>query len=187
MKKLTILTASSAIIASPALAAGDAFFSLRNTDFIVLLGFLLFIGVLIYYNVPALLGKLLDDRAAGIRSELDEARGLREEAQTLLASYERKQRDVQDQADRIVVQAREDAETSKRQALEDLDRSIERRIAAAKDQIASAEQAAIKDVRDRAITVAIAASRDVVAKKMGAAEQGKLIDDAIAQVGRKLH
>ena len=43
-------------------------------------------------------------------ARLDEARALREEAQTLLASYERKQREVADQADRIVAQAKADAD-----------------------------------------------------------------------------
>ena len=187
MQKLTLLTAVAALTASPALAAGDAFFSLRNTDFIVLLGFIVFIGVLFYFKVPSLLGKMLDDRASGIQSELDEARALREEAQSLLASYERKQREVQEQADRIVAQARDDAEANKTQALADLDKSIERRLAAAQDQIASAEQSAIREVRDRAIAVAIAASREVVIKKMGKSDQSKLIDDAISEVGQKLH
>ncbi|QFS81420.1 ATP synthase subunit b precursor [Roseivivax sp. THAF40] len=189
MIKRTALAAlvTSLGFATPALAAGDVFFSLRNTDFVVLLGFIVFIGVLIYFKVPGLLGKMLDDRAAGIQSELDEARTLREEAQSLLASYERKQREVQEQADRIVAKAKEDGEATKAQALADLDKSIERRIAAAQDQIASAEQAAIKDVRDRAIAVAVAAARDVVAEKMGKSDQSKLIDSAIDEVGKKLH
>ena len=94
------------VSAQPALAASGPFFSLGNTDFVVLLGFLLFIGVLLYFKIPALLGGLLDKRAEGIRDELDEAKALREEAQTLLASYERKQKEVQEQADRIVEAAK---------------------------------------------------------------------------------
>ena len=54
------------VAASPAFAAGDSFFSLANTDFVVLIAFLLFVGVLFYYKVPSLLGGLLDKRAAGI-------------------------------------------------------------------------------------------------------------------------
>src|SRR6056297_1234334 len=91
---LATLTAGLASAAGPALAAGDSFFSLSNTDFIVLLGFIVFIAILIYYKVPGLLGGMLDKRADGIRADLDEARSLREEAQKLLASYERKQQDM---------------------------------------------------------------------------------------------
>ena len=72
--------------ASPAFAAKDKpFFSLANTDFVVLISFLLFVGVLVYFKVPGLLGGLLDKRADGIRADLNEAKSLREEAQTVLA------------------------------------------------------------------------------------------------------
>jgi F-type H+-transporting ATPase subunit b len=82
------------------------FWHLDNTDLIVLIAFIIFIGVLIKYKVPGMLTGLLDKRAEGIKSDL-EAKALREEAQTLLASYERKQREVQAQADRIVANAKE--------------------------------------------------------------------------------
>lgn len=178
-----------AMAASPALAAtGDyGFFSLRNTDFVVLLAFIVFIGILLYFKVPGKVGELLDKRAAGIKSEIEEARALREEAQTLLASYERKQKDVQTQADRIVSAARDEAAKAAAQAKDDIKSSVARRLAAAEDQIASAQSAAIKDVRDRAIVVAVEAAREVVAKQMTAAQGNKLIDEAIATVEAKLH
>ncbi|WP_120502346.1 F0F1 ATP synthase subunit B [Roseovarius sp. EL26] len=173
--------------ASPALAASGPFFSLGNTNFVVLLAFLLFIGVLLKLNVPSMIGGLLDKRAEGIKSELDEARALRDEAQSLLASYERKQKEVQEQADRIVKQASSEAAEAAEQAKSDLKASIARRLQAAEDQIASAETNAVKEVRDSAINIAIAATKDVVAKKMTAAEGNKLIDAAIGDVDAKLH
>jgi F-type H+-transporting ATPase subunit b len=185
--RLILTTALAAGLASPALAATGPFFSLKNTDFIVLLAFIVFIGVLVYFRVPTLLAGMLDKRAEGIKSELDEARRLREEAQTLLASYERKQKEVQEQADRIVSAAKEEASAAGAKARIDLEKSVERRMAAAEDQIASAEGAAIKAVRDRAATIAVAAARDVIAKQMTAAEANKLIDDSISQVDKKLH
>ncbi|MAM25553.1 MAG: ATP F0F1 synthase subunit B [Rhodobacteraceae bacterium] len=175
------------LVASPALAAGEVFFSLKNTDFIVLLAFLLFIAILIYFKVPTMLAGMLDKRADGIKSELEEARALREEAQTLLASYERKQKEVQDQADRIVSAAKDDAQKAAEKARADLAKSLERRMAAAEDQIGSAQAAAVKEVRDQAITIAVAAAREVIAKQMTAAEGNALIDDAIRQVDAKLH
>lgn len=182
------LTAVLALLATPALAASDKpFFSLANTDFIVLLGFIVFIGVLVYFKVPALLGGMLDKRAEGIEAELNEARALREEAQSLLASFERKQKEVKDQAERIVVKAREDAVLAADQAKEELERSIARRLQAAEEQIASAEATAVKEVRDQAVAVAVGAAKDVIAKQMTAAQGNKLIDEAIAQVGDKLH
>ena len=188
----TILFALGAIMAAPAYAASKNpfsadFWKLSNTDFVVTIAFLLFIGVLFYFKVPGLLGGLLDKRADGIQSELDEARTLKEEAQALLASYERKQAEVKEQADRIVAQAKSDAEAAAEQAKVDLQASIARRLAAAEDQIASAEASAVKEVRDRAAAVAVMAARDVVAKQLTAADGNNLIDAAIAEVETKLH
>ncbi len=173
--------------ASPALAASGPFFSLGNTDFVVTLGFIVFIAVLFYFKVPGMIGGALDNRAEGIKSELDEARALHEEARSLLASYERKQREVQTQADAIVAAAKDDAALAAEQAKVDLEKSIARRLAAAQDQIASAEASAVKEVRDQAITVAVSAANAVLAQQMTAAQANKLIDAAIADVGEKLH
>lgn len=185
MKRLTAIPAL--LTATPALAATGPFFSLGNTDFVVLLGFLIFIGALVYFKVFRKAAEMLDKRAEGIRGDLSEARELREEAQTLLASYERKHQDVQAQADRIVTAAKEDARVAAEKAQADLDRSIERRLQAAKEQIASAEDSAVKEVRDRAITVAVAAARDVLVKQMDAKRANALIDESISTVDAKLH
>jgi len=184
MKKLTVLFA---LAASPALAASGPFLSLGNTDFVVLLAFLLFIAVLVFFKVPGHLTGLLDKRAEGIKAELDEAKALREEAQTILASYERKQQEVAEQAERIIAHAKEEAEIAAAQAKQELEASIARRLAAAEDQIASAEANAIREVRDTAVAVAVAAAGDVVAKQMTAAKGNALIDEAIGQLGDKLH
>ena len=185
MRKLAVLIALTS--ASPAFAAGGPFFSLGNTNFVTTISFILFIALLVYLKVPGLLGKKLDERADGIKSELDEARALREEAQTLLATYERKQKEVQEQADRIVEQARTEASAAAEQAKDDLKKSIDRRLVAADEQIASAEAGAIREVRDRAATIAIAAAREVIAKQMTAADGNKLINQAIETVDAKLH
>ncbi len=182
-----LATLTALITASPALAASGPFFSLTNTNFVVLIAFLLFVGVLLYLKVPTLLGGKLDERAEGIKSELEEARALREEAQTLLASYERKQKEVQEQADRIVAHASDEAVLAAEQAKADLKVSIARRLQAAEDQIASAEARAIKDVRDQAVSIAIGAAKDVISKQMTATEGNSLIESAIADVDAKLH
>lgn len=181
------LTAALLVSASPALAATGPFFSLTNTDFIVLLAFLLFLAILIYFKVPSLLAGMLDKRAEGIRSELDEARAIREEAQTLLASYERKQQEVKDQSQRIIDNAKEEARLAGEAAKKDIEASIARRMAGAEEQIASARAAAVKEVRDRAVVVAVAAAREVIAKQMTEEDANRLIEESIATVEAKLH
>lgn len=186
------LTALAIFAAAPAAAASKNpfsadFYKLSNTDFIVAISFLIFIGILVYMKVPSMIAGMLDKRAETIKSELEEARALRDEAQSVLASYERKQREVQEQADRIIAQAKESATEAAEQAKLDLANSIERRVKAAEEQIASAEGQAVKQVRDEAARIAIAAASEVIAKEMSAAKASSLIDEAIATVETKLH
>ena len=184
MKRLSGLLA---LIATPAFAASGPFFSLQNTNFVVLVAFLIFIGVLVYLGVPKKLTGMLDARAAQIKTDLDEARALREEAKSVLASYERKQKDVAEQTARIIAGAKEEAMAAAAQAKDDLKLSIARRLQAAEEQIASAEASALRQVRERAVSVAVAAASDVLAKQMTADAAKASIDAAIGQVDAKLH
>jgi F-type H+-transporting ATPase subunit b len=160
---------------------------LDNTNIVVAIGFVIFLGILLYYRVPNLIANKLDERAIRIKAELDEARALRDEAQTLLAGYERRQKEVRDQAADIVTAARAEAERAAETAKEEIRRSVARRLQTATDQIAAAEQAAVRQIRDEAVSVAVAAAGDVMREKMKAADANQLIDAAIAEVGEKLH
>lgn len=171
----------------PALAASGPFFSLKNTDFVVTISFLVFIGILIYFKVPGLIGGLLDKRSAAIKAELDEARALRDEAQAVLASYERKHKEMIAQSEAIVSAARKEAQAAADKAKVELQASIARRLTAAEEQIASAEAAALREVRNQAVAIAVAAAGELIARDLQPAQQSALIDSAIAEVETRLH
>lgn len=158
-----------------------------DSHFVVGLAFFLFLGLLGYLGVHRFLAKALDDRADRIRGELDEARRLREEAQATFAEFERKQREVESQAAEIIAHAKVEAEQAAEAAKADIAASIERRLKAADEQIAMAEANALREVRDRAIQVAVAAAAEVIQSRMTPARADALVDDAIRAVGEKLH
>ncbi len=187
MKKL-LTSASLILAAAPAFAAEEGpFFSLRNAEFVVGVAFVAFIGLLIYMGIPKKVGGMLDARAAGIKSDLDEARQLRDEARALLETYEAKQREVAEQSARIVATAKQEAEAAAAQAKVDLKASIARRMTAAADQIESSVKAAERAVRDQAISVSVAVAADVLQGQMTAAQANAAIDASIQQVAAKLH
>ena len=188
MRKNLFITIPALAFATPALASGDGpFFTLKNPEFVVTLGFLLFIGVLLYFRIPGIVGKLLDKRAESIKAELEEARKLREEAQSILASYERKLKEVKEQAAKIIEAAQEEAELAAKDAKEALKETIARRMQAAEEQIASARASAVREVRDQAATVAVNAARDVLARQIDATKANKLIEEGIKEAAAKLH
>ena len=160
---------------------------LNNTNIVVAIGFVIFVGVLLYFDVPKMLAAKLDERAVKIKGDLEEARALRDEAQTLLASYERKQKEVAAQAEEIVAAARSEAERAAVVAKAEIAKSVERRLATATEQIAAAEKAAVRQIKDRAVSVAVAAAADAISQGMKPQDADALIEASIAEVGAKLH
>ncbi len=160
---------------------------LLDTNLIVLVSFVLFFAILFYFGVHKMLFQALDGRAERIRRELEEARLLREEAQATFAEFERKQKEVAAQAEDIVAHAKEEAEAAAAKAREDLEQSVARRLRAAKEQIAQAESNAVKEVRDRAVEVAVAAASRVIAERLDDTRASDLVDDAIDRVGQRIH
>ena len=158
-----------------------------DSYFVVGLAVVIFLGIVAYFGVHKLIGGALDSRAERIRNELDEVRRLREEAQATFAQFERKSREVDAQAQEIIDHAKREAEQAAEKAKADLEASIERRLKQAEEQIGMAEAKALREVRNRAVEVAIAAAGEVIAKKMPDDKADALIDDAIKRVGEQLH
>jgi F-type H+-transporting ATPase subunit b len=160
---------------------------LRTAEFWVGIAFVAFLLILAYYKVPALIAKALDDRATGIRKELDEARRLREEAQALLADYQRKHRNAGQEAEAIIEQARREAEAFAAETRKSLAETVERRRKQAEDKIARAETQAVEDVRAAAVDMAIAAAEKILREKAAGASGAALIDESIKTLKTRLN
>src|SRR5262249_51444345 len=152
---------------------------LQMAEFWVGIAFVAFLLILLYYRVPRLIAKALDDRAEAIRKELDEARRPRGEAQAPLVDYQSRHRNARKGAEAIVEQARHDAEAFAQETRVSLKESLARRTRAAEDKIARAEAQAVDDVRAAAIDVAMAAAEKILREKMAGSGGAGLIDQSI--------
>ncbi len=158
-----------------------------NEKVSILVGFLLFIALLCYYRVPSMVAGMLDARANRIREQLDEARQAREEAQSLVASFERKHQDVQREADEIVARAKAEANAAAEQAQKDLQASIARKLKAAEERIAQAEATATREVRNASAAAAIAAAREAIGGGLSDGNASSMLDEGIATIGSRLN
>jgi len=160
---------------------------IHDPEFWVVIAFVLVIVLGLWKKVHVTIGSSLDARAAKIKDQLDEARKLREEAQAMLAEYQRKQRDSLQEAEGIVAHAKAEAERLAIQAAKDLEAALERRQRLALDKISLAEAKATAEVRSIAVDVAISAARQVIAQQLDQQRAGGLIDQAIAELPQRLH
>jgi F-type H+-transporting ATPase subunit b len=160
---------------------------LYSAEFWVGVSFFAFVGILLYMKVPAMLTKALDDRAEVIRKDLDDARRLREEAQDLLADYQRKQREAETEAQQIIEGARREAEALKVEGERAVKETLARRARLAEDKIARAEAQAVAEVRAAAVDAASAAAERILKSKLAGGLGSGLIEQSIRDLRGKLN
>ena len=160
--------------------------ALHTPEFWVAIGFILLVLAIAKKSWVAIKAGL-DSRAERIRASLDDATKLREEAQHLLAEYQRKQRDAAKEIDGLLAAARAEAERSSVNAAGALEDLVKRREQIAIDKITQAEADAIQAVRNTTVDVAIAAARKLLNDKLTTTTASGLVDKAIAELPQKLH
>jgi F-type H+-transporting ATPase subunit b len=148
-----------------------------EAEFWVAVSFVIFVAVMAYFGVHKLMVKGIDDRRDRIKAELDEARRLKEEAQALLAQYERKKQEAEREAEEIVKSAMAEAERIAGEAKTKMEDFVARRTKMAENKIAQAEAQAVADVRSSAAEAAVAAAQSLLSRLV----KGKVADDLIAK------
>jgi F-type H+-transporting ATPase subunit b len=153
-----------------------------DAEFWVAVAFVLFIAVLFKLGAHRVILGALDDRGARITAELEEARRVREEAQALLADYQRRRGEADREAEAIVVAAKAEAERLAAEAKAKVEDFVARRTRLAEAKIAQAEAQALADVRAAAADAAVAAAEKILSETT----KGKVGDDLIAKGIREL-
>lgn len=161
-------------------------FALDET-FFAFVALILFLLLIVYLKVPGKMAQSLDDRADQIRNELAEAKRLREEAQHLLAEYQRKRKEAEAEAAAIVAAAGREAEMLTAEARKKTEEFVAIRTQLSEQKIRQAEVEAMKAVRSAAVDLAIAAAETVLAKRADAGVQQQLFDNAVGQVKTRLN
>jgi F-type H+-transporting ATPase subunit b len=160
---------------------------LSAPDFWVGIGTLIFLGILVWMKVPALITGALDARAAAIAKELDEAKRLRSEAEALLLEYKKKRSEAESEAAAILAEAKGEAERYAKESRTAIAAQIERRSRQAEEKIAQAEAQAIAEMRALAADRAIAAAERLVAARLDDKQAADLVKRSLEQIPSKLN
>ncbi|MCR9221543.1 MAG: F0F1 ATP synthase subunit B [Alphaproteobacteria bacterium] len=159
---------------------------LLNTTFWVAVSFVGFVALVYWKGRPAIRGAVYG-RIERIRSEIEQAEELKDEANKRLADAKKLQRDAQEQAEQIVENAKKEADAMKKEAQSRLKEQIKRREQQAEDKIAQAEGNAIREVRAKAVDLAVEAARGVIAEHMKGPAGAKAMDEAVQSVSSRLN
>lgn len=160
---------------------------LHDPETWVAVGFVLVIALLVWKGVPRMVGKMLDQRAAVIAAELEEAKRLRAEAAALLADYQKRAAGAEAEARSIVDAATAEAAQFQKEARAALEAQIARRAASAQDKIAQAEAHALNEIRGLAADAAVNAAQKLIVAKLDEKRASGMITDSIKGLGDKLN
>lgn len=160
---------------------------ITEPEFWVAVSFFIFVGALFYLGVHKKIATLLDARATQISKELDEARRLREEAEKVLADYQRKAGSAVTEVENIIALAAKEAEVLAAETRRSVKEHFDRRMKLAEEKIARAEADAVREVRAVAVDAAVAAAQSLIAAKLTPDRASGLVADSIDTLKSKLN
>ncbi|EFI51014.1 F0F1 ATP synthase subunit B [Afipia sp. 1NLS2] len=160
---------------------------LHEAEFWVAVAFVLMLAIFGYFGVHRTIAAALDNRSARIRKELDDARRLKEEAQSLVAEYRARRQSAEREAQEIVAAAKADAERIAVEAKAKMEDFVARRTKSAENKIAQAETQAVADVRAAAAEAAATAAASVLSQTVKGDVANGLIEKSIKELGSKLN
>lgn len=159
---------------------------LTDSSIWLLASFLIFAFLVFKYGKGVFL-KILDDRIAQVREEIETAETLRVEAQELLAQYQRKHRDAVKEAELIITNAERHASEIRTMAQAELKETMQRREKQLKERLARMEASAIEEIQAYAANLAIDATAEIIAGKLDKKTNETLVEKSIKDIGQNIH
>jgi len=141
-----------------------------------------FFVVLVWKKAGAVLANMLDERSEKIRTDLEEAKTLRDAAINELQNYQRLHREAADEAKAIIKNAEITAERIRETAEKNTNDAVKRREAQATAKIKAAEANMVAELRERAATLAVATATEIITSKMDKDASLAMIDEAAAEI-----
>ena len=160
--------------------------SLDNTDFVVLISFLIFVGVLIYFKVPSIVGAFLDKRSNDIQSEIEKAGEILEEAKKILSSIEADHIRTSETIRQMVETARSRAGEEEEKAKKNIEELMKNKLISAEGQVNLNERKILEEIEERAIDLSIEKVRVKLSQSLSVGDYDKYFDASIQSIEKGL-
>ena len=187
IKALQIMIPAFALSFGVSYAAGSKkLISLDNTDFVVLISFLIFVGVLVYFKVPSIVGAFLDKRSNDIQNEIEKAGEILEEAKKILSSIEADHIRTSKTIGQMVETAKSRAGDEEEKAKKNIEELVKNKLISAKGQVMSNERKILEEIEGRAIDLSIEKVRMKLSKSLSSSDYNNQFDASIQSIEKGL-
>ena len=167
-------------------AGSKKMISLDNTDFVVLISFLIFVGVLVYFKVPAIIASFLDKRAEDIQNEIEKASEILEEAKEILSSIEADHIRTSETIEKMIMTAKDRAGEEEEKAKKHIEELMKSKLLSAEGQVRSNERKILEEIEVRAIDLSIEKVREKLSKSLSGNDYDKHFDSSIQSIEKGL-
>ena len=187
IKSLQITLSAFALSYGVSHAAGSKkMVSLDNTDFVVLISFLVFVGVLIYFKVPSIVGAFLDKRSNDIQSEIEKAGEILEEAKKILSSIEADHIRTSETIGQMIETARSRAGEEEEKAKKNIEELMKNKLISAEGQVMSNERKILEEIEDRAIDLSIEKVKVKLSQSLSSSDYDNQFNASIESIEKGL-
>ena len=187
IKSLQITLSAFALSYGVSHAAGSKkMVSLDNTDFVVLISFLIFVGVLVYFKVPSIVGAFLDKRSNDIQNEIEKAGEILEEAKKILSSIEADHIRTSETIGQMVETARARAGEEEEKAKKNIEELMKNKLISAEGQVMSNERKILEEIEDRAIDLSIEKVKVKLSQSLSSSDYDNQFDASIQSIEKGL-
>ena len=157
-----------------------------DATFWVAISFLIFVGVIFYFKVPQKIDKSLVENIKKIKSEINNAEKLKDEAKSMLSEYESKVSKSKEEIKNLIQKSEKQAESNIIKTNEEFHNIIENRKKAAEEKIKQMKAQAIKDVKNSSIEIAIQSVEKIIKNSIDKKKLDKIYISSIEETKKIL-
>jgi len=133
-----------------------------DSTFWVAISFIIFFGGLVYLKVPKKINEILEKLISDIKKEIDESEKLRTEAKLLLEETQKKLDTAQSVSNEILEEAKKDSDKLVIELNDKFHNTSEIKKNLAENKIGQMKEAAIKEIKDTSIKIAVDAVKKII-------------------------
>ncbi len=152
-----------------------------DATFWVTISFFIFIGILLYFKIPQKIKKTLEENIVNIKSQIDEAEKLKEDAKNILIEHEKKISDSKDEVKTMINKANEEAEKNVIRTNEEFHNLMENRKKSAEERIKQLKNQAAKDIKNASVKIAIKAVEKLIKNSLDKSKLDKIYTTGIEE------
>ena len=152
-----------------------------DATFWVMVSFFLFIGLLIYFQIPQKIKSSLDENICGIKNQLDEADKLKEDAKNILIEHERKISNSKAEVELLISKANEEAEKNVIKTNQNFHNLMDNRKKNAEERIKQLKNQALKDIKNTSVKIAIESVEKLLKNSLDKSKLDKIYTSSIEE------